>query len=262
MPLSLHSIYNIFTLILTQSTLLTYHFHSTMGELSTPTPTLADLLSKLHEYDTCHKQSCIELKTSFMNLTKARRHKGSGSVGAFNNFSAKDVREELRASTRVFTLDEDGNEIIGDDVPALLEDEDEEGEEEERAEDKGGCKLVTFRLIDANKELKKRREMKLNVVKKSDGVRQRKNSNSVKKDVDNSPEQPSSSWTKETFLNKFELEEQLLLESNPISLFGGFPPPSLKSAQINARKALEGYIKAATLKASLINMMNKRDKRK
>jgi len=199
-----------------------------------------------------------------MNLTKARRHKGSGSVGAFNHFSAKDVREELRASTRVFTLDEDGNEIIGDDVPALLEEEDEEGEEEEegRAGDKGGCKLVTFRLIDANKELKKRREMKLNVVKKSDGVRQRKNSSGAKKDVDNSLEQPSSSWTKETFLNKFELEEQLLLESNPISLFGGFPPPSLKSAQINARKSLEGYIKAATLKASLINMMNKRDKGK
>mmetsp|Transcript_29942 Transcript_29942/g.89053 ORF Transcript_29942/g.89053 Transcript_29942/m.89053 type:complete len:216 (-) Transcript_29942:1006-1653(-) len=195
------------------------------------TPRL-DTLCLLDSYNTSHSAASSSIKVALWNLSRARRSRGGFHLGGGGSggLSALDVREELRAKAVLSCAENSASARAAD-------------------ETKPG-KVDMFTLypegipttdVSPNENDNKSTD-------KSTGLRQRKNAPKGVKDEN------KSAWTEET--PELDTEEQRFRSSDPIDLFGGFPPPALKHAQIEARKALAAYVEAANLAAEIIHIIN------
>lgn len=209
------------------------------------------VLSNLDAYYKSQMKSAHELKGLMINLTKARRHKASGSIGKHNPYSSGDVREELRATTRLNMKGELSLsfqvEHNDEDVPSL---EDEDSDVEMK------CLPVQFSLLkvdDTKKPIKKEND-ELGSIER-EGLRKRKTKDSNSTTPAKISSQSSGWINDESTLNQFEREEALLLKSDPINLFDAFPPASLRQSQKHARAALDGYINAANALSKILNQI-------
>ena len=241
------------------------------------TPTL-DLLCLLDSYDVAHGSGRTSQKAAQWKIGTARREKGGFHLGGSStSISALNVREELRARAVVQVASS------GADEPSLVD----EGFSSSKIAEKEGEETDTVFALHLDGIPKKGEEAVKSAVADDDatlstairsheadatsttGLRQRKKNASpsgqnTKENEDGTNEK--SQWTEEipsetTQLTPEELEEEKLRTANPLDLFGGLPPPSLRAAQVQAREALVKYVEAANVAAEIIRLTNEAEKR-
>mmetsp|Transcript_11434 Transcript_11434/g.32920 ORF Transcript_11434/g.32920 Transcript_11434/m.32920 type:complete len:219 (+) Transcript_11434:176-832(+) len=209
-------------------------------------------LGHLQDYADASAKAHDELKSCMWQLTKSRRNVRSGIIGVDSTtaYTAELLREELRAQLRVVDGTSDGNDA------ADLVDEDAVKDESSRTTTKSPPKWKVRNIL---LEIEKSKEAKESTIPSKSpetdtGLRQRKKTDT------NEATSPSSSWTmiREADLDD-EDEEERILQTDPIKLFGGyFTARELKVAQSNARKALDGYIEAANEAAKLLALLHEK----
>ena len=209
---------------------------------------LSETLSDLDSYYEAQMKASAEFKAAMMNLLKARRHKGRGSICA-NPYSSNDVREELVAQTRLqvewIGLEPSNQcrtvDVIPVKVPELIDEFDDVKE----------ILPIRFQLLtrkDLMSNSKDSTYPKTNA--EEEGLRQRRR---VADDLNHSDIRNQSKAKGEWIIDD---NEQRLLDSNPIDLFGGFPPLPLRQAQQQAQDALKHYVNAAQLASSILHRVN------
>ena len=196
----------------------------------TSTSPITDLITHLESYNDSHISGSSSLKSAIWDLNKARRQRGSHIMNiAPTGFSALDIREELRAQTKLIC---DVNE------PALEDDDD--------------CvapivKSNTFTVRYHGTSTKEGEGIETQTKSNpKDGMRQRKKGSSTKEDEN------ENKWVEETYLDK---EEEKLLNNDPIHWFGG-GNRNLKLAQKHAKESLLSYIAAANKVAEIMQVVN------
>mmetsp|Transcript_14152 Transcript_14152/g.29107 ORF Transcript_14152/g.29107 Transcript_14152/m.29107 type:complete len:237 (-) Transcript_14152:107-817(-) len=214
------------------------------------TPRL-DSISLLGAYASRHEAASSELRGFLFELSRARRSTGGfhlGSGGGTGGISALDVREELRAKAvletnlvgDIFTLFPDGRPV-----------------KNEAGGDREGGETEVGKPTDSN-AVESEKNKRDSAVVASVGLRRRRNAGGGGTDEAAAP--PKSSWTEEAPIlsptedDDEEEEEKRLRRADPIDLFGGLPPPALRSAQRKARKALMLYVEAACLAAEIMKL--------
>ena len=220
-------------------------------ESSVPSASAAEVLSNLDIYYKTQIKASEEFKAAMMNLLKAKQHKGSGSIGA-DPYSSNDVREELYAQTRVQVVVIDDSVLSSEDVPELIDEEEDDFTHANKI-----CAAVEFKLVRGKKGTKKvkQNDQSTSTKVKSEGLRQRKKGADGSKENNNETSKQSvDNWIEDDPL--YEKQKQKQLESDPIDLFGGFPPPSLRKAQQHAQSALNHYIKAAHTASIILEQVN------
>ena len=230
-----------------------------------------DLLCLLDSYDTAHGTARASQRAGQWKIGTARREKGGFHLQSpsASSISALNVREELRA--RAFVVcSKDG---CHDEEPALVD----EGPSSATSTRESACKKTEnssdfFTLYpdgipkedaDTGKDtviLSAAADIteKSTSTNSSDGgLRQRKKA--PKNRPNNAGTGKKSEWSEETplaALTEEELEEEKLRNANPLDLFGGLPPPSLRAAQVKAREALASYLQAANRAVEIIQIIN------
>ena len=243
------------------------------------TPTL-DLLCLLDSYDVAHGSGRTSQKAAQWKIGTARREKGGFHLGGSStSISALNVREELRARAVVQVASSGA-----DDEPSLVD----EGSSSSKIAEKEGEETDTVFALHLDGIPKKDEEAVESAVTDDDatlstaistsheadatsttGLRQRKKNASPSgqntRDKEDGTNEKSQ-WTEEippetNKLTPEELEEEKLRTANPLDLFGGLPPPSLRAAQVQAREALVKYVEAANVAAEIIRLTNEAEKR-
>ncbi|KAL9186734.1 hypothetical protein ACHAXT_005972 [Thalassiosira profunda] len=211
--------------------------------MSTSAPT-ADLLALLDRYAALRSPADSALKASAWNLTKARR--GRSYQGGGETFASDDVREELRAQALLeWKVGGDGEE------PSLVE-EASSADEVAKGEDNspGGSAFVLH--LDGMRAALQRAETPNDTPatestsNENEGLRRRRGNPKSADKADG-----TSKWTSETPVSDIEDEEEKLRNADPLSLFG-VPPPALRAAQADARRALAYYVEAANLAREVV----------
>ena len=190
-----------------------------------------EALVHLQEYAKSTESANSELKSCLWHLTKARKsHSRGGLLTCETSFTAEQLREEFAA--QVFLAQEEKE-------PNLVEEDKNE---------KVQPSPTKWILKDKIQKTKKKQETSSKIssdsnalTESSDGLRQRKNKE--RGDGTNEPQK----WT---IIE--ETNEQEILNSDPLNLFGGLTPKELRLAQKNAKQALEHYIQAANSVASIL----------
>jgi hypothetical protein len=206
-----------------------------------------EALLLLDAYSTAHTGASQQLKTSLWNLSKARRQMGGMHLGTSTNFSASNVREELRAKA-----------ILTPPEPKLVQEQD--GKDRTIETDPYILSLDGPPNVESGSHYDDKENSNNShnnaEASSSAGLRQRKGT----KENNAAP----SKWTQEQerWEEEDEIEEEKLRNADPLHLFAGLPPPSLKAAQSNAREALAGYIDAANLIVALMETLNTQETRK
>jgi len=216
-----------------------------------------DVLSELEEYSNGSQSIGVaneSWKKAMFALTKANRNKDRGVVGMESFYTPQMVREDLEASVFVQV---DYSDALPDDADAP--DLTKETEATTKDEDQKIRKTTapTYGFLDAwarqQEEQKARKEQpsqsgsaKAAATKQaSDGLRQRKGGVAT-----TASESGSDKWTVE------ETQGSATHIANSIDLFGAFPPRDLKTAQMHAKAAVEGYIQAANRVAKILQILN------
>ena len=239
------------------------------------TPTL-DLLCLLDSYDVAHGSGRTSQKAAQWKIGTARREKGGFHLGGSStSISALNVREELRARAVVQVASG------GADEPSLVD----EGSSSSKTVEKEVEETDALFALHLDGIPKKDEEAVKSAAADVDatlstaisshadatsttGLRQRRKnvppSGQNAKDKDGNSE--DSKWTEEIpsetdKLTPEELEEEKLRTANPLDLFGGLPPPSLRAAQDKAREALVKYVEAANVAAEIIRWTNEAEMR-
>jgi hypothetical protein len=213
------------------------------------------VLSLLEAYEAAHDAGNASLKQATWNLYKARHNRGgqSGSISNADRFSAINLRQELRS--RVALRIQESGEA---DAPNLQE-ESSPSRETESAETSSSRRLRVldcFTLIDKVQEHEQekgnRKTMKQETADTSEpnelGLRRRKTGR--EETPPSTRKTDAKEWTEE-YEDDIRDEEQQLMETDPLALFGAFPPRELKLVQAEAVKALQAYIQAANLCVAL-----------
>ena len=243
------------------------------------TPTL-DLLCLLDSYDVAHGSGRTSQRGGLWKIGTARREKGGFHLGGSStSINALNVREELRARAVVEVaaaaasepplVDEEsssskstGKEIEETDSLFVLhldgipktdpksDTPDKAGADNENDDDEATLSTAISADADATS---------------STGLRQRKK-NVQTAAGRNKKEEETGKWTEEVppqnvKLTPEQLEAEKLRTANPLDLFGGLPPPSLRAAQIEAREALAKYVEAANYAAEIIRLTNGAEER-
>ena len=192
------------------------------------TTPVTDILVALESYNESHLSASSSLKSSVWNLYKARRQRERNAITLASAFSASDIREELRAQTRV-TYKIDVNE------PELINENHVQKEK--------------FHLSIRTDCIKGEQMISDSAVHNNVGMRQRrKGDNDCNKGCEN------NSWTEESY---YQEQESKLLNTDPLELFGGgLAPRELKLAQKHAKESLKHYISAANRAAEILQMTN------
>jgi len=208
-------------------------------------PKTFQALGHLQDYADASEQAHEELKSCIWQLTKSRRNVRSGIIGVDSTtaYTAELLREELRAQIRV--VNDDGESNDSGDID--LVDEDSAQPPASNAKDDGPSKTTApqWKAINVVSELETARK---NASPDGD-----ENDRPISLDTS-----PSSSWTmvQEDDLNSDAEEEEKIIRTDPIKLFGGyFTARELKVAQRNAQQSLEGYIRAANQAAKLLELL-------
>ncbi|KAL7538763.1 hypothetical protein ACHAXR_010340 [Thalassiosira sp. AJA248-18] len=248
----------------------------TMPAATTTTATAAptiELLTLLHRYESLHSSANDHLKSSIWNITKARRgraYQGSGGgAGGFGGveYSADDVREELRAQALLEWKEGDGDE------PTLLN---EDSSDDCGVKNHGGGPSSSgdgrFVLhLDGMKAAQQQQQQRgaedsyqaetitVNVDdKENEGLRRRRgNANSTPEQADGETK-TNKKWTlvEESATTDINEEEERLRNADPLNLFG-VPPPALRVAQAKSRSAVAYYVEVANLAKEIMKIINK-----
>ena len=255
---------------------------STKSATASATPTL-DLLCLLDSYDVAHGSGRTSQKAAQWKIGTARREKGGFHLGGSStSISALNVREELRARAVVEVVG--GADTASNDAPSLVD----EGSSSKSTKKEDGEEINAMYALHLD-GIPKKEEAKADTVNNDDdtatqstaishadatsttGLRQRKknvqgpSSNQSAKGDKGAGNDEKSKWTEEippqsSKLTPEELEEEKLRTANPLDLFGGLPPPSLRAAQVQAREALAKYVEAANVAAEIIRLTNEAEK--
>ena len=249
------------------------------GTTAAATPTL-DLLCLLDSDDVAHGSGRTSQRAGLWKIGTARREKGGFHLGGSStSINALNVREELRARAVVEVaaaaaasepplVDEEsssskrtgkqGKETDSlfalhlDGMPKADPKSDTPDKATDNENDDGEATLSTAISADAD-------------ATSSTGLRQRKKTAQTATGR-NKKEEETGKWTEEVppqnvKLTPEQLEEEMLRTANPLDLFGGLPPPSLRAAQIEAREALAKYVEAANYAAEIIRLTNGAEER-
>jgi len=201
-----------------------------------PLPNNIQALLLLNAYDKKQTDGRTHQKQVTWDLSKARREKNRGSIGVSHAISALDVREELRARSVL-------REATTPSPPLTDEDSKSNTPSAIRRGD-------TWTLVDAVEDKDSSSDEKPPpTTSPGVGLRNRKQGGTDSKEEQNQ-------WKEE----KVPDEDDRLRNANPIDLFGAFPPRDLRSAQKNAKKALQAYVDAANAAASLLALLNETKK--
>lgn len=226
-----------------------------------------DLLCLLDSYDTAHGKGRDSQKAGQWKIGTARREKGGFHlIPSSSSISGLNVREELRARAVVAVCINDAEGNV--DEPTLV-DEDASGaaaKEVSTGSDKGnlftlypdGMPTSSRDKDTAGNDNTSASHIGMDGDKSasdtSSGLRQRKNAPRGAK-----PNAEKGEWSEEipaAVLTEEEMEEEKLRNANPLDLFGGLPPPSLRAAQAKAKEALASYVDAANFAAEIIRITN------
>ncbi|KAL3787897.1 hypothetical protein HJC23_000139 [Cyclotella cryptica] len=200
---------------------------------------IIDLLSLLHQYESLHSHATSNLKGSYWNITKARRERGfQAGGGGFGGveYSVENVREELRAQAVLEWKESDAEE------PSLINEDSSECSDKDHCGSEGIFALHFDGMKTARWDMGKQETEK----KEMDGLRRRGNATSQ------SSKPESDKWTEESHEND---EEELLLSSDPLTLFG-VPPPALRIAQARSRDAVAYYVEVANVAMQIMRITN------
>ena len=249
---------------------------SKSGTTAAATPTL-DLLCLLDSYDDAHGSGRTRQRAGLWKIGTARREKGGFHLGGSStSINALNVREELRARAVVEVAaaasepplvdEESSSKNTGkqsketdslfvlhlDGMPKTDPKSDTSVKGKDNEKDDDDATLSTAISADAD-------------ATSSTGLRQRKK-NVQTGAGQNKTEEETRKWTEEVpsqnvKLTPEQLEEEKLRTANPLDLFGGLPPPSLRVAQIEAREALAKYVEAANYAAEIIRLTNGAEER-
>lgn len=250
---------------------------SKSGTTVAATPTL-DLLCLLDSYDVAHGSGRTSQRAGLWKIGTARREKGGFHLGGSStSINALNVREELRARAVVEVaaasepplVDEESSSSKStgkqsketdslfalhlDGMPKTDPKSDTPDKATDNENDDGEATLST--AISANAD-----------ATSSTGLRQRKKTAQTATGRNKKEEEETGKWTEEVppqnvKLTPEQLEEEKLRTANPLDLFGGLPPPSLRAAQIEAREALAKYVEAANYAAEIIRLTNGAEER-
>jgi len=200
---------------------------------NTNTPRL-DALCLLDSYVSSHRIASANMKAALWDLSRARRSSGGFHLGGGGSagLSALDVREELRARAVLKCRTVRG----GDDDPV---EESNDGSDTLFEFFPDG---ISFKNVDEASGSPRA----VSGLANSTGLRQRKN---APKEAER---EEKSLWTEDP--PELDEEEERLRKTDPIDLFGGLPPPALRKAQAEARKALEAYVEAANCAAVILRI--------
>ena len=241
------------------------------SKTDTATPTL-DLLCLLDSYDAAHGSGRTSQRTGLWKIGTARREKGGFHLGGSStSINALNVREELRARAVVEVAAASAGE------PPLVDEESSDSKSTGKQSKETNDSLFVLHL-DGLPETDPRSDASdkhtdnenddatLSTAISADatsstGLRQRKKNVQTGTGQTKTEEEQSSKWTEEVpshnvKLTPEQLEEEKLRTANPLDLFGGLPPPSLRAAQIEAREALAKYVEAANYAAEIIRLTN------
>lgn len=250
------------------------------GTTAAATPTL-DLLCLLDSYDVAHGSGRTSQRAGLWKIGTARREKGGFHLGGSStSINALNVREELRARAVVEVaaaaaasepplVDEESSSSKStgkqsketdslfalhlDGMPKTDPKSDTPDKATDNENDDGEATLSTAISADAD-------------ATSSTGLRQRKKTAQTAAGRNKKEEEETGKWTEEVppqnvKLTPEQLEEEKLRTANPLDLFGGLPPPSLRAAQIEAREALAKYVEAANYAAEIIRLTNGAEER-
>ena len=244
------------------------------------TPTI-ELLTLLHQYESLHTNA--NLKSCIFNITKARKFRSGGAscVGS-SEYSANDVREELRAQVFLELKDDDDDDdgvdgnsndnsderkepnLVNEDISDGLDDDDTAKNYQQGACGKGDGRFVLH--LDGMKASKQQRAANESAHtnrtienKESEGLRRRRG-NTVTIDggnTDNEATDETNKWTTENVAQPTAIqnEEERLRFADPLNLFG-VPPPALRVAQTKSRSAVAYYVEVANVAREIMKITN------
>ncbi len=211
-----------------------------------------EALGLLQNYADASETAHGELKSCLWQLTKSRRNVRSGILGVDSTtaYTAELLREELRAQIRVV------DESNLDDTTIELVEEDSGKPNDNREPALPQWKLQN--IVEAmDQEIPETDQSTEKKSTQTTGMRNRKGGATLEACR-------SSSWTmiEEEDLQQQD-EEEKIVRTDPIKLFGGyFPALELKVAQKNARDSLTSYIKAANEAAKLLELLREAETKK
>lgn len=237
------------------------------------TPTL-DLLCLLDSYDVAHGSGRTSQRAGLWKIGTARREKGGFHLGGSStSINALNVREELRARAVV--------EVAAASEPPLVDEESSSSKSTGKQSKEtdllfalhlDGMPKTDSKSDTPDKDNENDDDATLSTAISADadatsstGLRQRKKTAQTATGR-NKKEEGTGKWTEEVppqnvKLTPEQLEEEKLRTANPLDLFGGLPPPSLRAAQIEAREALAKYVEAANYAAEIIRLTNGAEER-
>jgi hypothetical protein len=223
---------------------------------------ITDLIVLLNEYNDSHISASSSFKSAIWDLNKARRQRGRNMMSMALAFSALDVREELRAQS-VLDVDVDadvdvstGNDVDVDvDVEPSLEDEDGDTFTLRYNVNGGEEKTTTI----TNTSTSATTTTSIGIVG-DDGIRQRKKgslaTNNKEGNNNNNNSNKNNKWTEES-VSYIDKEEEKLINTDPLDLFGGgLTPIDLKRASKHAKESLASYIEAANQVSKIMKLVN------
>ncbi len=208
---------------------------------------LVDALTLLDSYATSHDLATSSLKSAIWNISKARRQKGGHGIGF--SYSAHDVREELRAHSKLKI----NLKCTENYEPGLTNDDEAIADNKINKDGNGDGGKPVFELEYGYAKKINEKVLQKSTMNSSSlhdcGVRRRRggdNTGVVSKNA--APNQ----WSEEEIADE---EEEKLRNLDPIELFGAFPPRELKLAQKKARESLEYYVDAANKAAEILRLI-------
>lgn len=195
-----------------------------------------DVLILLDSYIENKSNADANLKSAIWNIHKARRQKDALGVGL--SYSASDVREEIRAHTR----------LECDEEPHLVDEQPMHDTLDEKSNSTSSVETLFKLKYIHNSEKKQapqeKQEEILKTINDNSGIRRRKGKESEEAKL-------KSEWVEETCI---DAEEEKLHKMDPIELFGALPPRDLKLAQKQAKEMLELYVNAANKAVEILKL--------
>ena len=192
----------------------------------------------LDSYYKSHIAGQTGQKQCLWNLQKARRQTMRQNVSVADQLSAENLREEFYPRA---VLREAEPELLGDEM---------ECKANKFVEGERYWTLVDPVAEEATNKAQSINDQKdsTSIDKENQGLRHRKGlSKEAAYDL------KTSKWTTELL----EEQEDLIRSADPLSLLGGaLPPRDLRTAQQNAKQALQAYIDAANFAMDLIKILN------
>ena len=207
-------------------------------------------LGHLQNYAESSEKAHGELKSCLWQLTKSRRNVRSGIIGVDSKtaYTAALLREDLRAQIRVIDDNGDDNgeiELVDEDTTVLPP---------AKGKDRGSKAVPQWKIYNVLAEIEKATKKAASEESSSSESNEKKAAAATISDsLDTSP---TSSWTMVQESDLDSEEEEKIIRTDPLKLFGGyFTALELKVAQRNAQQSLNSYVQAANEAAKILELL-------